>query len=117
MTPDDATGSRPDPLDAVIAAYLQQVEAGVVPDRADLLGFHREAEAAANLDHPHVVPIYEVGEHEGQHYYSMKLIDGGSLASRGLPLPGRQAAQLLATVARAVHHAHQRGILHRDLKP
>jgi serine/threonine protein kinase len=79
--------------------------------------FQREAESAAQLDHPHIVPIYEVGEHEGQHYFSMKLIDGGSLAGCTLPLPVRQSAALLATTARAVHRAHQRGILHRDLKP
>jgi tRNA A-37 threonylcarbamoyl transferase component Bud32 len=206
--------SRPDPLDAVIADYLQQVEAGAVPDRAALLArhpdlaerlraffadydrldrqaadlrlsgdpgrtlggeaapgalprvryfgdyelleeiarggmgvvykarqtslnrvvalkmilhselatpldvarFRLEAEAAAGLDHPNIVPIYEVGEHDGQQYYSMKLVEGGNLA-QSPPIAIGGLVALMATVARAVHYAHQRGILHRDLKP
>src|SRR5208282_5217369 len=96
---------------------LKMIIAGQLASPEDVQRFHREAQAAGNLDHPNIVPIYEVGEYEGQHYFSMKMIEGGSLASRKLPLAVREAAKLLATVARAVHHAHQRSILHRDLKP
>jgi serine/threonine-protein kinase len=83
--------------------------AGQLASEADVQRFRTEAEAAAGLDHPNIVPIYEVGEHQGQHYFSMKLMDGGNL---GEHLPRfrqdpRAAARLLATVARAVHHAHQ----------
>ncbi len=93
--------------------------AGQLASTDDVARFRREAEASANLNHPNIVPIYEVGEHHNQHYFSMKLIEGGALSSRVARLRQEPAAaaNLLANVARAVHHAHQRGILHRDLKP
>jgi len=81
--------------------------------------FRTEAEAVARLRHPHVVQIHEVGECAGQPYFTMEYVEGGNLAdhlARG-PLPSRDAATLLASLARAIHHAHQQGILHRDLKP
>jgi WD40 repeat protein/tRNA A-37 threonylcarbamoyl transferase component Bud32 len=98
---------------------LKMIRAGSMACRADLQRFRAEAEAAASLDHPHIVPIYEVGELQGQPYFTMKLVNGHRLTEHlpSLMTDPRASAQLLVAVAHAVHHAHQRGILHRDLKP
>jgi serine/threonine protein kinase/Flp pilus assembly protein TadD len=81
--------------------------------------FRREAEAAASIQHPGIVPIHEVGERDGQCYFSMDFIEGGQLDEvvRREPMPIRQAVELVAKVARTVHYAHEHGILHRDIKP
>ena len=81
--------------------------------------FRLEAEAAARLEHPGIVPIHEVGEHDGLCYFSMKFVEGGQLdeVARREPMPIRRAAELVAKVARTVHYAHEHGILHRDIKP
>jgi serine/threonine protein kinase len=85
----------------------------------DLRRFRLEVEAAVLLDHPNIVPVYEVGEQDGRPFYAMKLMEGGSLKDRLADFRSSQtdAVQLVVTLARAVHHAHQHGILHRDLKP
>ncbi len=98
---------------------LKMLRGGTLADLDDVRRFRLEAEAVANLDHPNIVPIYEVGERDGFRYFAMKLIEGTSLArslAEARPNP-KVAANLMVTVARAIHHAHQRGILHRDLKP
>jgi serine/threonine protein kinase len=98
---------------------LKMILAGSCASVEDLARFRREAEAVAQLQHPNIVQIHEVGEQEGRPYFALEYVEGGSLAQRlhGAPQPARDAAQLLETLARAVHHAHQCGIIHRDLKP
>ena len=98
---------------------LKMILAGELADDDAVRRFYLEAEAAANLDHPGIVPIYEVGQHEGQHYFSMGYIEGQSLAQRmaGGPLMAREAADLIGRVSEAIEYAHQHGVVHRDLKP
>jgi serine/threonine protein kinase/Tfp pilus assembly protein PilF len=98
---------------------LKVISLGQWASEAHLKRFRREAEAAASLDHPYIVPIYEVGERDGSCYFSMKLVEGGQLDEvvRRTPLSFQQAAELIAKVARTVHYAHDHGILHRDIKP
>src|SRR6266480_3119094 len=98
---------------------LKVIGLGQWATQAHLKRFRREAESAANLDHPCIVPIYEVGEREGSCYFSMKFIDGGQLdeVAKRTPISIRNAAELIAKLARTVHYAHEHGILHRDIKP
>jgi tetratricopeptide (TPR) repeat protein/predicted Ser/Thr protein kinase len=98
---------------------LKVIGLGPWATEAHLKRFRREAEAAASLEHPGIVPIHEVGERDGCCYFSMKFIEGGQLDEvvRRTPILIRQAAELIAKVARTVHYAHEHGILHRDIKP
>src|SRR5438128_4570324 len=98
---------------------LKVISLGQWASKAHLKRFRLEAEAAAHLDHPGIVPIHEVGERDGQCYFSMKFVEGGQLDEvvRRAPMSIRQGAELIAKVARTVHYAHEHGILHRDIKP
>jgi WD40 repeat protein len=104
-------------LDRLVA--LKMIRAGGLAGEDELARFGEEARAVARLQHPNIVQIYEVGEEAGQPYLALEYVEGGSLARRlsGAPLPGRQAAELIAVLAQAVHHAHRQGVVHRDLKP
>ena len=100
---------------------IKMVLKGGLATRGEVERFRAEAEAAAELSHPNIVPVYAVGEHDGHHYFSMQYVDGGTLTGVAGKVASvadnRRAAELIAAVSRAVHFAHQRGIIHRDLKP
>jgi serine/threonine protein kinase len=103
-------------LNRIVA--LKMILAGELATEADVGRFRQEAEAGAGLDHPHIVPIYEIGEHQGQHFFSMKLVEGGRIrAGQEQWRDERRVEAVLVQVTRAVHHAHTHGILHRDIKP
>lgn len=98
---------------------IKQIVAGAAASDEDLARFKNEAATVAQLQHPNIVQIYEVGAAHGRPFLVLEFVEGGSLADRlgGTPFPDRQAAELTATLARAVFAVHQKGILHRDLKP
>jgi serine/threonine protein kinase/Tfp pilus assembly protein PilF len=98
---------------------LKVISLGQWASKAHLKRFRLEAEAAASLEHPGIVPIHEVGERDGSCYFSMKFVEGGQLdeVAKREPIPIRRGVELIAKVARTVHYAHEHGILHRDIKP
>jgi WD40 repeat protein len=109
--------ARQQGLNRVVA--LKMLLAGAHADPDQRARFRAEAEWVARLQHPHIVQVYEVGEAEGNPFLSLEYVDGGTLKERlaGTPLPAREAARLVETLARAVHYAHLHGVVHRDLKP
>jgi TolB-like protein/Tfp pilus assembly protein PilF/predicted Ser/Thr protein kinase len=109
--------ARQKSLNRIVA--LKVIGLGQWATKAHLKRFRLEAEAAASLDHPCIVPIYEVGERDGQCYFSMKFVEGGQLDEvvKDAPMSIRQAVELIAKVACTVHYAHEHGVLHRDIKP
>src|SRR6516164_9154099 len=119
--------ARQKSLNRIVA--LKVISLGQWASKAHLRRFRLEAEAAAKLEHPGIVPIHDVGERDGSYYFSMKFVEGGQLdeiarsatadSSGGerRPMPIRRAAELIAKIARTVHYAHEHGILHRDIKP
>ena len=109
--------ARQSKLNRIVA--LKMILSGRLAGPEDVQRFYVEAEAAAKLDHPGIVPIYEVGQHDGQHFFSMGFIEGDSLSGKlkDGPLPPQEAAELTKKVAEAIAYAHLQGVIHRDLKP
>ena len=109
--------ARQKSLNRIVA--LKVIGLGQWATPAHIKRFRLEAEAAASLDYPCIVPIYEIGERDGQCYFSMKFVEGGQLdeVTKHAPMSIRQAVGLIAKLARTVHYAHEHGILHRDIKP
>src|SRR5262245_8408426 len=109
--------ARQKSLNRIVA--LKVIGLGQWATQAHLKRFRLEAEAAASLDHPCIVPIYEIGERDGQCYFSMKFVEGGQLDEvvKHTPISIRKAAELISKLAHTVHYAHEHGILHRDIKP
>jgi hypothetical protein len=98
---------------------LKRIKAGILADAEELAMFRKEARAAAALQHPNIVQLHEVGEDDGHPYLVLEYVNGGGLDAKlaGTPIDPYEAAQLLATLAQAMHYAHENGIVHRDLKP
>ncbi len=110
--------ARQKSLNRIVA--LKMIREAHLASATELARFEAEAVAAARLQHPNIVTVYEVGAHDGQAYFCMEYVEGQTLAQRVVadgPLPPREAARLVATIARAVHHAHTQGVVHRDIKP
>ena len=103
--------------DRIVA--LKMILSGQLAGEDEVSRFHSEAKAAANLDHPGIVPVHDVGEIDGQHYFSMGYVEGGSLSEKlkDGPLPPRVAVEYMKSIAEAVAFAHAKGVIHRDLKP
>ena len=109
--------ARQTSLNRIVA--IKMILSGNLASEEDVRRFHAEAEAAASLHHTGIVPVHEVGRHDGHHYFSMDYVEGRSLAEivRENPLPAKKAAEYVQAIAEAVDHAHQQRTLHRDLKP
>ncbi len=109
--------ARQSSLKRIVA--VKTIRSGQLASEVEVRRFHTEAEAAAQLQHPNIVAIHEIGEYQGQQYFSMDFVEGKNLAqvANGKPVSARSAAEWLKTIAAAVQFAHQRGVLHRDLKP